>query len=216
MINTGFNPLSSFTKREIINTSSNDDDEEVSIHSLHLRREKFVRSVNRESWNKFQSTLFIYEERNVRKRSFIKFFKGVSIHSLHLRREKSVLESKVICSKRSFNPLSSFTKREITHPAIGTLTTISFQSTLFIYEERNFQMPVQKCGKMEFQSTLFIYEERNMRSIANITTYTSFNPLSSFTKREMILTLMRITTRQFQSTLFIYEERNTYLDLQVP
>ena len=101
-------------------------------------------------------------------------------------------------------------------------------------------MPVQKCGKMEFQSTLFIYEERNMRSIANITTYTSFNPLSSFTKREMILTLMRITTRQFQSTLFIYEERNvqknlveycheqfqstlfiyeernTYLDLQVP
>ena len=132
-----FNPLSSFTKREISNS------ELVNTNNMM-----------------FQSTLFIYEERNF------------CIPVFHI-------------VTRCFNPLSSFTKREI----IGTprevytppvsihslhlrrekcwticrsIPIALFQSTLFIYEERNKFLLTGIITSKKFQSTLFIYEERNL------------------------------------------------------
>ncbi len=60
----GFNPLSSFTKREILKDGIAITDIKVSIHSLHLRREKYSKSFFSQIPKEFQSTLFIYEERN--------------------------------------------------------------------------------------------------------------------------------------------------------
>ncbi len=65
----------------------------------------------------------------------------VSIHSLHLRREKYLTFPDYPRSFSCFNPLSSFTKREMTFKDFKRVELPSFQSTLFIYEERNVQFP---------------------------------------------------------------------------
>ena len=61
----------------------------VSIHSLHLRREK-------SGTQTAAPTVLL-----------------VSIHSLHLRREKSPFDGTTPHATIGFNPLSSFTKREM-------------------------------------------------------------------------------------------------------
>ena len=89
---------------------------------------------------KFQSTLFIYEERNlVMSRERPDWI--VSIHSLHLRREKFKAIQEWLDNRFGFNPLSSFTKREISQDLQDILCATGFQSTLFIYEERNCKIP---------------------------------------------------------------------------
>ena len=110
---------------------------------------------------KFQSTLFIYEERNSFTNSFI--------------------SSECNC----FNPLSSFTKREINYIWESYTQPEMFQSTLFIYEERNFVNKHLYPRAIKFQSTLFIYEERNTGCFRLHPSRQGFNPLSSFTKREI-------------------------------
>ncbi len=120
---------------------------------------------------KFQSTLFNYEERNniyyiiellstsfnplssITKREILRQFtsclskQNVSIHSLQLRREKWLSDDPSSITNNSFNPLSSITKREI----LG-----NWESSLF---------------------------------------YICFNPLSSITKREITNQLESIKTR---------------------
>ena len=63
---------------------------------------------------------------------------------------------------------------------------MEFQSTLFIYEERNDFYQDDYIRFTGFQSTLFIYEERNLQAYMGYRLPNqSFNPLSSFTKREI-------------------------------
>ena len=111
--------------------------QQVSIHSLHLRREKSLPN--------------IFKQRNF----------DVSIHSLHLRREKS--ESTILLGEplTGFNPLSSFTKREISRALFDLFKDRSFNPlSSFTKREIMFQKKLQRFLMM-FQSTLFIYEERN-------------------------------------------------------
>ena len=109
----------------------------------------------------------------------------VSIHSLHLRREKLIISGNPTLNLKCFNPLSSFTKREISATKRVTLVISLFQSTLFIYEERNFVNKHLYPRAIKFQSTLFIYEERNTGCFRLHPSRQGFNPLSSFTKREI-------------------------------
>ncbi len=160
----GFNPLSSFTKREI-----------------------WQAGLLKQGWKVFQSTLFIYEERNKKGHSTSDRIFPVSIHSLHLRREKSKeVDAFGMISEVSIHSLHL--RREkwetalvlLDDPIDVSIHSLHLRREKFIGLWNNIIVPLM------FQSTLFIYEERNVAIVEVYSCPMScFNPLSSFTKREI-------------------------------
>ena len=67
--------------------------------------------------------------------------------------------------KISFNPLSSFTKREIRNPNSSPYRITSFNPLSSFTKREINDKEVTKLILSLFQSTLFIYEERNLLSM---------------------------------------------------
>ena len=129
--------------------------QEVSIHSLQLRREKLL--LCHFSGFHFRVSIHSLQLRREKfwRRRVCCLFMQVSIHSLQLRREKYSGKVNILIGRIGFNPLSSIKKREINDCNASYKCLLCFNPLSSIKKREIPANPFEWTYWMLFQSTLF-------------------------------------------------------------